>query len=337
MTSTEGRGHRQAAPISGWSEFAGSIRAMTEGRRPVGQSIMRPLGEYDWRDWQRLRPVTHGLKTLRYNAGREIYIRRPQRGGDTALPHRIRGRRVLVTIAFNDPDAIDMQAAAVARLVPKALHVIADNSTDDLAAMDIAAAAARCDVPYVRLPKHPLRPAVGSRSHGLAMNWVWHNILRPGEPAAFGFLDDDLFPTAPDDPFAALERQPVYGSLRQAGDRWFLWAGFCVFRFDAVKDLALDFGQDWFKGLDTGGGNWVPLYRRLDRTQLMFAPTRFEPYRPGADPVHDSIQWCGTWLHEVGQTQHAGRLQQAADKRRMIKQLLASQQAASAVGAQAKS
>jgi hypothetical protein len=74
------------------------------------------------------------------------------------------------------------------------------------------------------------------------------------------------------------------------------------------------------------------LYARLDRTGLTFAPTRFEPYRPGADPVHDAIQWCGQWLHEVGQTRRAGRLEQAADKRRHIKELLAPHVASSSRG-----
>jgi hypothetical protein len=284
---------------------------------------VKPLHEYGWNDWKRLRPISHGLKTLRYDATRALHVRRRQRGGDRSLPQRIRGRRVLVSIGYHDAEVIDMQASAMARFVPGALYTIADNSSDNALAREIKAVAGRHGAPYVRLP--PSLSKEGSRSHGLALDWTWRNIIRPGRPEAFGFLDDDLFPTAPDDPFAALATQPVYGSLRTQGERWFLWAGFCFFRFDAVKDLRLNFGQDWFKGLDTGGGNWTVLYSRLDRAHLTFAPTHFEPYKPGADRVHDSIQWCGPWLHEVGQTRRAGRLEQAADKRRRIKELLRSQ------------
>jgi hypothetical protein len=285
---------------------------------------MKPLREYDLEDWKRLRPVTHGLKTLRYRAQREMHVRRPQQSGATDLTNRIRGGRVLVTIAYDDPEAIEMQAQAVTRCVPHALYVVADNSSDDAAACAIAAVAARFQAPYLRLP-HAREPG-DSRSHGLALNWVWRNLIRPGEPAAFGFLDHDLFPTKPDDPFAMLERQPIYGMLRWCGERWFLWAGFCLFSFDTVRDLKLDFGQDWFKGLDTGGGVWRSLYRRLDRATLAFADFRTEPYQPGADPVHDSIQWCDGWVHEGGQTRRAGRFEQADDKRRLIKSLLAAQQ-----------
>ena len=283
---------------------------------------MKPIGGYGWRDWKRLRPLTHWLKTKRYAAVREAYVRRPARAEDATLGQRIRGRLLLVTVAHNDADAVEMQTEALARFVPNALFVIADNSTDRNAAAEIAAIAARRAIPLIRLPAQPRRHAAASRAHGLALNWVWRNIVQPAAPVAFGFIDHDLFPTAPDDPFAFLERQPVYGARRMVGDQWFLWAGFCFFKFDAVADLPLDFGQDWFNGLDTGGGNWNVLYRHLDRTALTFQRTRFEPYQPGADPVHDSIQWCGAWLHEVGQTRRAGRMREAGEKRQAIKRLL---------------
>src|SRR5436190_17730093 len=128
---------------------------------------MRPLNEYNWSDWQRLRPVTHWLKTLRYNAERNAYVSRPARVIDAALNDRIRGRRVLVTIAFDDPEAIDMQVRLITRFVADVVHVIADMSMDDNAAVQTAAVADRGNVPYVRLPANPLRrKAQASRTHG---------------------------------------------------------------------------------------------------------------------------------------------------------------------------
>jgi hypothetical protein len=284
---------------------------------------MRPLGDYQWRDWLRLRPVTHWLKTRRYNAQREAYVRRPARTAIADLPS-FRARKVLTTIAFEDPEAIDMQARLVARFVPGVTYLVADMSTTEDAATQIAAIARRHGVAYVRLPESPLlRREQASRIHGLALNWVWRNLMRPGAPDRFGFVDHDIFPTRPDDPFAELDGQPVYGCIRQAGPRWFLWAGFTMFRFDAVKDLSLDFGQDWFNGLDTGGANWNVLFRTLDRQRLKFARTRFEPYKPGADPVRAPIQWCGAWLHEVGSARREEDAELAADKRKVIKQMLA--------------
>ena len=284
---------------------------------------MRALSEYDWRDWRRLRPVTHWFKTVSYDLQREAYVRRRART-DIAAVGQLRGRRVLVTIAFEDPEAIEMQAQLVVRFVPDVAYVIADMSMNDDAAAEMAAIAARHKIFYVRLPDSPLRRRdQASRIHGLALNWVWRNIIRPSGPDKFGFIDHDIFPTGPDDPFAMLDRQPVYGWIRQVGHRWFLPAGFSMYRFDAVKDLPLDFGQDWFNGLDTGGANWNVLYRTLDRKMLKFASTHFAPYKPEADQAKAPIQWCGVWLHEVGSTRREGPAALAADKRKVIKELLA--------------
>jgi hypothetical protein len=283
----------------------------------------RPLSEYSLVEWSRLRPVVHWLKTFRYRAITAAYLRRPPRAGDAAAAARaLTGRKVLVTVAFGDPQAIAWQAQLLHRYVPKALHVIADNTPDDTMAQAIAAVAERNGLPYLRLPANPwnARKPSASRSHGIALNWIWHNLLRPGEPEAFGFLDDDLFPTAPDDPFAALASQDFFGVVRSSGSRWFLWAGYCMFKFDKVTSKALDFGQDWFNGLDTGGGNWDVLYRHVDRARLQEVESVFTAYKAGIEVEDGPIQWCGTWLHEVG---YMGRAELVAEKRSMVENLLA--------------
>ncbi len=283
--------------------------------------MARPLGEYTLEDWRRLRPLTHRLKSLRYRRITEAYVRLPPRAGDVVgIIRQGRNRRVLVTIAFDDPEAIAWQTKLVALYVPDPLHVIADNSRGDGAAGEIARIAAAAGVPCLRLPPIDWRRGVSSRSHGLALNWVWRNLIRPGAPVAFGFLDDDIFPTGPDDPFAPLSRQDFYGVVREAGERWFLWAGFCFFRFDRVRDLALDFGQDWFIGLDTGGGNWDVLYRHVQRGALAEAQTAFVPYKVGVSSADGPLQTVGPWLHEVGM---ARTPEIAADKRRVVAALLA--------------
>ncbi|HEY0439630.1 MAG TPA: hypothetical protein VGD36_06095 [Xanthobacteraceae bacterium] len=276
------------------------------------------LSEYTPADWKRLRPLTQYAKTLRYGLITQRYAAKPPRRGSAAgVAQAIGGRDALFTVAFADPQAIAWQAALVRHYVPRALHVIADNSPDAAAAAAVEAAAAAAGVPYLWLPDNPWDL---SRSHGLALNWLWRNVVRPGQPHAFGFLDDDLFPTAPDDPFAMLDRQPVFGLVRTAAPRWFLWAGFCVFAFAAVREQPLDFGQDWFCGLDTGGGNWNPLYSGLDLPTLHSAPFRAVPYRDGVPLAEGPMQWCGSWLHEVGVQ---GRPELQADKRRVVAGILA--------------
>src|SRR5215470_1367469 len=200
--------------------------------------MTRPLSDYSLRDWRRLRPFVHLFKSWRYRAIDASYIRHPPRAGDPrALARELRGKQILVTIAFGDPQAIAWQAQLLSRYVPRAFHVIVDNTTDDATAAAIAAVAARFARPYLRLPTNPwnLHKSSASRSHGIALNWVWRNLILPGEPEAFGFLDDDLFPTAPDDPFEALATQDFFGVVRNAGARWFLWAGYCIFKFESVR------------------------------------------------------------------------------------------------------
>ncbi|MGA2731459.1 MAG: hypothetical protein ABSG35_02455 [Syntrophobacteraceae bacterium] len=276
------------------------------------------LSEYTLSDWRHLQPLTQNYKTLRYRLVNSIHMRRRARKGDIgALAACIRGKKVLVTVAFSDPQLIEWQARLMRTYVPQPVYLIADNSPDD-SAEAIEAIAERHGSPYVRLPANPW--GRGSRSHGISMNWLWRNIILPGEPEAFGFLDHDLFPTAPDDPFSALSTQDFYGLVRTAGLRWFLWAGFCVFKFDNVRHKPLDFGQDWFVGLDTGGGNWEVLYRHVDRAMLHEPRSLEVPLRPGLDIKDAPLQWCGSWLHERG---HMERPELAAEKREALGRLLA--------------
>lgn len=258
----------------------------------------RAFGDYTWSDWRRLRPLTHAFKSWRYGVVDRMHMRRPPRAGDlTSLIDAIRGRDVLVTIAYRDPQVTAWQAPLIRHYLPQALHVIADNTPDEQEADAIKAHAERAGAHYLRLPRNPWHS--GSRSHGIAMNWMWRNVLRPGEPRYFGFLDHDLFPTTRDDPFPLLGRQPFHGYLRHAGDRWFLWAGYCFFRFDVVRSLPLDFGQDWFIGLDTGGANWNVLYRHTAIADFEFTKMKTVPFEL-PNGVGTRLQWCGTWLHEIG-------------------------------------
>ncbi len=282
----------------------------------------KKLSDHTWSDWKRLRPLSQAIKTTRYRWIDRRYRRQPAMRGDLASVVRmIAGRNVLLTVAYQDPQAIDLQAILMRHFVPDALYIVVDNSPDDDRADEIAEVAAKHGVPYLRAPQNPWMKS--SRSHGIVLNWIWHNVIRPAKPDAFGLLDHDLFPTAPDDPFAMLKTQDVYGYVRYTEPptgRWFLWAGFTMMRFAAVRDLPLDFGQVWFLGLDTGGGNWGPIYSKLDLTKLAQAPSRFEPYREGIATYDGPFQWCGDWLHEVGQM---GDPDIMRDKRRALLAILA--------------
>lgn len=259
------------------------------------------FSEYTLQDHLRLRPLTQGLKTMKYRAADRRYLALAPAFGDIdALRKAIAGKNVVLTIAFEDPAGLDMHAALIKKYVLHDYHVVADNSRDASSILRNRDIAASHGALYLHLPPNPWTEKKDSRSHGIALNWLWHNLLRPGRPKAFGFVDHDLFPVAPVDPFAPLSAHPFYGDLRTADSRWFLWAGYCFFRFDAVAGKPLDFGLDWFLGLDTGGANWDVLYRHADPTVLPPRPVEAFAALPDHPLEQAYFERRVEWIHEVG-------------------------------------
>ena len=217
----------------------------------------------------RFRPLVDSYKHYRHQIFADYLLRRPARGGDVAdAIHRIRAGNALLAVVFNAPNKIAMQAGLVKKLVPNAVYVVLDNSSDDHLADEIESAAHASKAPYVRLPRAPWTGLEAGRAHALAMNWAWRHVILKGEPNAFGFIDHDIYPVVRTDPSAALRAYPVAGRIWHRPPRWHLWAGFCFFRFDAVRGRRLDFGRDWLAGVDTGGRNWWHLYRHLDPAKV---------------------------------------------------------------------
>ena len=267
----------------------------------VRLSMPKHLSQYSVDDWLRLRPILHTLKSRRYERVNRRYIRQESPSPDVdRVRALIRNNRALVTVAFNDPALIERQVLAIREFIPGPLHVIADNSDDDAGAKKIEAVCTRLAVPYVRLPPSPWGPRSHGRSLGSAHNWIWHRLIRIGRPEAFGFVDHDLIPVASDDPFALLENGDLHGDKRWIDDRWFLWAGYCFFRTAFLEGKRVDFGQDWFLGLDTGGGNWSSIYMHLSPSMLPERPIERVAIVPGVSASDCYIERRGAWLHEVG-------------------------------------
>jgi hypothetical protein len=247
----------------------------------------------------RFRPLVDSYKHYRHQIFADYLLRRPARGGDVAdAIHRIRAGNALLAVAFNAPNKIAMQAGLVKKLVPNAVYVVLDNSSDDHLADEIESAAHASKAPYVRLPRAPWTGLEAGRAHALAMNWAWRHVILKGEPNAFGFIDHDIYPVVRTDPFAALRAYPVAGRIWHRPPRWHLWAGFCFFRFDAVRGRRLDFGRDWLAGVDTGGRNWWHLYRHLDPAKVADPGARSASILPGLSSDECGIEWLGDWLHE---------------------------------------
>jgi len=283
--------------------------------------LPRALSDYDAVDWLKLRPPLDMMRAWRIARATDAFALRPPRAGDLAALQRAATRRhTMVTIAFDDPEILGRQIRSVRAFVPGPIHIVADNSGDPVKAAEIERLCRVESVPYLRLPHNPWGRECPSRSHGAALNWVWRRLIKPARPPAFGFLDHDIAPLAPDDPFAALERQPVAGDKRWTNGRWFLWAGYCFFRIEVFDAIEADFGQDWPIWLDTGGGNWRALYSRLDPDEIVQRPIENIGVF-SAGPAPDCFfERRGAWLHEQGLG--AGRPESRAAKRARVLALI---------------
>jgi hypothetical protein len=235
---------------------------------------MRNLASYSAADWLTFRPLVHRLKYVRNQAVSRAFLSFGAASRERFLAEHagLAGKTIAATIAFNMPWAVELfLRTARLNLIDTAIIVL-DNSSRKEARAEIAALCRANGVAYLSLPRNPEWSP--NRSHGIALNWAYRNLIRPLDPPVFAFLDHDLFALQPFDLAAALVGQPVYGTKtrsRVVPEAWSLWAGFCVFDHAALKSRLLDFNYEGPMMLDTGGYNWMRLYRDLDAAGMRFA------------------------------------------------------------------
>ncbi len=272
-------------------------------------STVRSFGDYTSREWLSALPLAHRARRIR-NIGIQALYRSSRTPNQEAFVASVRplieGRVAAFTVAFNVPRTIELLADGVARHGSQTVLIVCDNSSSLTARLAIAAACAQRNVPYISLPPPPLARFLApnpARSHGLALTWIFYNLVRPLKPQIFAFLDHDLIPLRPFDLRESLGTQPIYGvkSDRLLFGSWSLWAGYCMYNYKATAHLPMDFGTDVPLGLDTGGQNWTVLYRHLRPEGLRFAPygeatMQLDPNMP---PVAVEIA-DDRWLHVRG-------------------------------------
>lgn len=214
----------------------------------------------------------------------------------------------IVAIAFNNPFVLEQQMCFLEKnMVGPYKYIVVDNSSDKGQREKIRLLCERCGVDYVSMPSNRLGVVGWSYSHAGALNWAWRKIIRRRRPAYFGFVDHDLYPVQKIDIRAELSEQPVYGLLKEYGDEekkyWYLWAGLCFYKYDFVKKMHLDFmpvapNRTY---LDTGGGNWYPMYSKMDRSGLHLADLEYVEYPEMAGMLDDKMALMdnGRWLHST--------------------------------------
>jgi hypothetical protein len=141
-----------------------------------------------------------------------------------------------------------------------------------------------------------------NRSHGLAMSWAYHNVIKQLKPNIFTFLDHDLIPLSKINLEEKIEYQPVYGLLNKGNNNyWSLWAGFCTFRYNFVKESNLNFLYDFSRGLDTGGRNWDRIYNNLSFTEITFTDRIFKEIAAPLSSDFREVEILDySWVHMSG-------------------------------------
>jgi hypothetical protein len=262
---------------------------------------MRDLGKYSTKDWLRLRPLVERLKRLRYDFVQRKFLKARPAALDEFLAAngRLKGKNIVSVIGFEQPEVLEFSLKMTARHLADATVIVLDNSRRKEARTQIERVCQTYGAPYLGLPENPTRHP--NRSHGMAMTWIWHNVVKPLRPGIAGFIDHDVIPVKKIELKQLLAGQPLYGVPNVSRWAWSLWAGFCFYDFEKVGSLPLNFLNDFPHGVDTGGRNWEILYQRYDHKDLKFAEWRLFDVMDESAGVPRQVEVIdGAWMHIGG-------------------------------------
>lgn len=221
--------------------------------------------------------------------------------GFLAANAHLKGKNIIAVIGFEQPELLNFSLKLAARHLPDVTMMILDNSRRKESRAQIERVCQTHGAPYLGLPENPSRHP--NRNHGMAMTWIWHNVIKPLQPGIAGFIDHDVIPTKKVELKQLLAGQPLYGVPNVSRFGWSLWAGFCFYDFSQVGAASLNFLNNFPLKLDTGGRNWECLYKNYDPKTLKFAEWRLFDVMDDPAGVPRQVEVIdGTWMHIGGTT-----------------------------------
>ena len=227
-------------------------------------------------EWLKFKPFNFAFKQIRNDIWLEAYLsRKPERLEEfLGQTQSLKSKSVIAIVAFEQPWALNWLLQMAKKNLRESSVLVFDNSRNPALRHEIEAVCIANDVLYFSLPENSTKHV--NRSHGMAMSWIFDNVITTIEPNQFAFIDHDLIPVSHVDFSNALESQPFFG--RRGGkmlDYWSLWAGYCFFDFEFLRYKKINFLYDFSRGLDTGGRNWDSIYSLFDQTKIKFASRVF--------------------------------------------------------------
>lgn len=242
-------------------------------------------------------------------------LSRTGRKPDTYIPTDQK-ELLIITVAYNHVRLIEKQIEMVKRHVfdKRYLHVVVDNSPNKNARKQIKDVCEREQIGYVPVPriidKLICHKIFGNGvSHGAALNWFYYYFLKEWKPLRFALIDHDVFPVEDYSFVDKLGERDFYGVERIKEHGWYLWPGWCIFKYDAISDCNPNFLPYYYMEsyFDSGGGNYPRFYGRYDLKSMEFAPIVTRRIRNTKelmsynDVYHgDCVQLIdGKWLHFI--------------------------------------
>lgn len=230
----------------------------------------------------------------------------------------------LITVSFNNPKVIRYQINLIRKFVSGNYTIlICDNSNVQAKSEAIRKVCEELNVTFIRVnPKK--NPNGYSDSHGLALNWIYQNIIKK-RGNNFAFLDHDIFPVRNINIEDYIKTQDFYGTQNFSHKdyflnkgMWYIWPGFAFYKYAALRDKKANFGK-WRRfgflkvkviGADTGSANYPILYSKYDTKKLKFADTNFWNIRNNSSVTEDEVRALAqtdlvqyfdnqNWLHMI--------------------------------------
>lgn len=239
----------------------------------------------------------------------------------TNIPTK-RGELYIITIAYNQVRLIEKQIEQVKRYIKDKSYqyAVVDNSPEKNIRKQIKNVCEREQVEYVSVPFYIDRLICHrifgyGLSHGAALNWMLYHYLMPRCPKHFVLLDHDVFPMEDFSFVDKIGERDFYGVERIRESGWYLWPGWCIFKYDVIAKRKPNFLPYFFHGtfLDAGGGNYPYFYGQYDLKTIDFPTVTTKRIRcsksmKAYDDIYhgDCVQLIDdVWLHFINGSNYA--------------------------------
>ena len=227
---------------------------------------------------------------------------------------------LLIAVSFNNPKIVEYQIKLMKKYVKgNFVHIICDNSNKIESAIEIKKVCENNQTTYIRI-NAKITPNGYSDSHGVALNWIFENIIKYKQKD-FALLDHDIVPIIEQNIDDYFNKQDFFGQIRfkdenNHKDVWSLWPGFAFYKYSVVKNKKLNFRRYKHFGIfkaccvDTGSANWKPLYSKYNANDLISCDVvswdlkndvEFKPNGNKNSDFEDCVEYFNnkTWLHAI--------------------------------------